>query len=243
MVNSVLPALLEGLFPHQCLFCGLPSRGALPLCAGCKGDLQANKLCCSRCALPLPGSPARSAAPLCGQCLRQAPAFDRVIAPWLYDEMFAYLIHRWKYQGEQRLTALLAQLWLCHDLPLGNIDLMVPVPLHWRRRWWRGFNQSQLLCRALRDACPELAMLPILDRAISRKRATAAQSGMNARQRARNLKGAFTVHKPCDNLRVAVVDDVLTTGATAAALARELRSAGASHIEIWCLARTPAPTN
>ena len=94
---------------------------------------------------------------------------------------------------------------------------MVPVPLHWRRQWWRGFNQSQLLCRALRAACPELAALPIAARAISRKRATAAQSGMNARQRARNLQGAFTVHEPCDNLRVAVVDDVLTTGATAAA--------------------------
>jgi len=243
MVNSAYLSLMQGLFPQQCLLCGLPSHSPLPLCTGCKGDLRANKHCCSRCALPLPGSPAPPGAPLCGHCLQQAPPFDRVIAPWLYDEMLAYLIHRWKFQREQRLTALLAQLWLCHDQSLGSIDLMVPVPLHWRRQWWRGFNQSQLLCRALRAACPELAALPIEARAISRKHATAAQSGMNARQRARNLQGAFTVHKPCDNLRVAVVDDVLTTGATAAALARELRKAGASHVEIWCLARTPAPTH
>lgn len=243
MVNSAYLTLMQGLFPQQCLLCGLPSHNPLPLCAGCKGDLQANKRCCSRCALPLPGSPAQPGAPLCGHCLQQPPPFDRVIAPWLYDEMLAYLIQRWKFHREQRLTALLAQLWLCHDQPLGRIDILVPVPLHWRRQWWRGFNQSQLLCRALRAACPELATLPIQARAISRRHATAAQSGINARQRTRNLQGAFTVRKPCDNLRVAVVDDVLTTGATAAAVARELRTAGASHIEIWCLARTPAPTH
>jgi ComF family protein len=151
------------------------------------------------------------------------------------------LIQRWKYQREQRMTPLLASLWQQQAEFLAPIDVLVPVPLHWHRQWRRGFNQSELLCRHLKMICPELKSCAIEHRLIRRQRATAAQSGMNAKQRARNLKGAFTVHKPCDNLRIAVVDDVFTTGATAAAMAHALQAAGARSIEVWCLARTPAP--
>ena len=78
-------------------------------------------------------------------------------------------------------------------------------------------------------------------RSVRRQRVTEAQTGMSALQRAANVRGAFTVHQPCDNLNIAIVDDVLTTGATAAAVATVLGAAGANHIEVWCLARTPAP--
>ena len=121
-------------------------------------------------------------------------------------------------------------------------DLLIPTPLHWRRRWQRGFNQCELLCRALRRRSPALAGVPLEPGAVRRHRSTPAQSSMNARARRRNLHGAFTVRKPCAKLRAAVVDDVMTTGATAAAIARSLRDAGADRVDIWCLARTPAPT-
>lgn len=240
MVNRIGVALLDGLFPNYCVLCGLRSHRTVPLCIDCQAELRPNSHCCRRCAIPLAPNQG-SAGPLCGSCLQAPPPFQRVIAPWLYDEHLAYLIQRWKYQGERRLTPLLASLWLQHAAQPTPVDAMIPVPLHWRRQWQRGFNQAELLGRQLRSSCPALKACALQHRAVRRHRATAAQSGMNARQRTGNLKGAFTAHQPCDNLRIAIVDDVLTTGATAAELARVLRAAGASHIEIWCLARTPAP--
>lgn len=241
MVNKIANALLAGLFPNYCVLCGLRSQREVPLCADCQGELRPNLSCCHRCAIPLPRAAEHSAVRLCGVCQQSPPPFHRVIAPWLYSEHLAYIIQRWKYQGEKQLTPLLGSLWLQQVRHPGPVDLLVPVPLHWRRLWQRGFNQSDLLCRQLRLSRPALAAIPLEHRLVHRHRATAPQSGSNVSQRAGNLKGAFTAHRPCDNLRIAIVDDVLTTGATASALAGVLRDAGASHIEVWCLARTPAP--
>lgn len=260
MVDKISGRLLDALFPQHCALCGLRSHKPLPLCHACEQEMPINHSYCRRCAIPLPsGVATMSGAPItitsqtasqtsthttarvCGSCLQAPPVFDRVIAPWLYEEYFAHLIHRWKYQREQRLTPLLASLWQQHAQLNAPIDALVPVPLHWRRQWRRGFNQAELLCRELQVICPELSSCSLEHRLVRRKRATAAQSAMTARQRAGNLHNAFTVCKPCDNLRVAIVDDVLTTGATATAVASALAAAGAVYIEVWCLARTPAP--
>jgi ComF family protein len=242
LVNDIGTRLLDGLFPHYCALCGLRSRRHVPLCPECESEMPVNHHCCVRCAIPLPptGAPCHTAR-LCGSCLQNPPPFDRVIAPWLYDEYLAHLIHQWKFHRERRMTALLAALWQQRAEPPFPVDLLVPVPLHWRRRWQRGFNQSELLCRQLLATCPELESAKLAHRLVRRQRPTAAQSGMSALQRASNLKGAFTVCRPCNNLRIAIVDDVLTTGATAAAVAAALATAGASYLEVWCLARTPSP--
>ena len=241
MVNKIGERLLEALFPQHCALCGLRSHRAVPLCLACEQEIPVNHTCCTRCAIPLPPTAEPQTGRVCGSCLQSPPAFDRVIAPWLYEEYFAHLIHRWKFQREQRLTTLLAALWRQHAQLHAPIDALVPVPLHWRRQWQRGFNQAELLCRELQAICPELSSCNVEHRLIRRQRATAAQSAMTARQRASNLHNAFTVLKPCDNLRVAVVDDVLTTGATATAVASARAAAGASYIEVGCLARTPTP--
>lgn len=239
MVNEFASALLEGLFPNHCCLCGLRSHRDVPLCPGCEGDLLPNGCCCQRCAVPLA---AGSGGPLlCGGCLQRPPAFGRVIAPWLYSEQLAHLIHRWKYRGETRLTSLLAHLWLREIPAHGAVDLLVPVPLHWRKLWRRGFNQSDLLCRQLCRMRPEIASGGYRGDLVRRVRPTAAQSGMSAVERRRNLQGAFTTRGACATLRVAIVDDVFTTGATAEAMARTLRAAGASAVDVWCLARTPPP--
>ena len=241
MVNRALGTLLAGLFPEYCRLCGLRSHRPLPLCLACQGEFQANTSCCSRCAIPLPDSPHGPGAALCGKCLHSPPPFDRVIAPWLYCEQLAYLIQRWKFHGERRLTPLLAALWLMRVPEPDSVDVLVPVPLHWRRLWRRGFNQSELLARQLRSTACGPAAAVLDHRGVRRSQATRPQSGMGATMRARNLRGAFTVHNRYDNLRVGIVDDVFTTGATAAAMAGVLRDAGAHHVEVWCLARTPAP--
>jgi ComF family protein len=121
------------------------------------------------------------------------------------------------------------------------VDVVVPVPLHWTRLLQRGCNQSELLLREVRKMLPAALPMTIDSRLAQRRRRTAPQSSMHALQRAPNLRGAFTVQRPCDNLRIALVDDVLTTGATVASLAHALRAAGAAEVEVWCLARTPAP--
>lgn len=239
MVNRVLQAALGHLFPQYCSLCRLPSGREAPLCRACEEDLLPNHHCCASCALPLPGTSSRPS--LCGKCLGRPPAFDRVLAPWLYTEHMASLIQRWKFGGETRLTGLLADLWLATNGSPPPPDLLVPVPLHWRRLWRRGFNQSELLARHWLAVCPALATARLDHRLVRRARATSAQAGLNAAARRRNLRGAFTVNRACDKLRVAIVDDVLTTGATAEALAMALKAAGASRVEIWCIARTPSP--
>ncbi|MFT5709334.1 MAG: ComF family protein [Halioglobus sp.] len=238
---------LEGLFPNYCLLCGLRSYRDFALCQPCESGLAANDICCTQCALPmsqpLPRHVSRGDA-LCGQCLLSPPAFDRVVAPWLYDEQMAFLIHRWKFHGERQLTPLLAHLWLeKFSKSFQAIDIIVPVPLHWRKFWHRGFNQSEILATALRWQCHALQHVRLSTRLVQRHQATLPQSSLPALARRTNLIAAFTARQRCDNLRIAIVDDVLTTGATATAMATTLRDAGAAHIEIWCLARTPAPNN
>ncbi len=238
MVNKGTARLLDRWLPRQCRLCGLPGDSSLPLCSLCRGALTANTAACVSCALPLPPAAGELR---CGPCQASPPPWTRVRAPWLYEDNLGFLLKRWKFQGEHQLSTLLATLWLAGNPEPPELDLVVPVPLHWWRQVRRGYNQAELLARAiLRAAC--WPAHPSLDaRLVKRRRATSAQSGLDAAARRRNLGGAFTVRRRCDNLRVAVVDDVLTTGATATAVTRALYRAGAREVEIWCLARTPPP--
>ena len=240
-LKHLITSLLNEIFPQYCCLCGLRSHLSLPLCSNCQADLPVNTHCCELCALPIQ-TPTWGNLSRCGYCQQKPPEFNRVLAPWLYDRRLALLVHQWKFKGERRLTPLLAKLWLSQlRSSVDHIDLIVPVPLHWSKFWRRGYNQSQLLAIELKKQCRELTNTPIDIRLVQRHRATLAQSGLGALARKANLLAAFTARRRCDNLRIAVVDDVLTTGATGTAMAITLRDAGASHIEIWCIARTPEP--
>jgi len=235
-VNSAARALLNGLYPWHCCLCGLPAKRELALCAPCEEELAGNDQCCLRCALPLPrGVPGGST---CGRCLGSTPPYSQVIAPWLYNDTLAHIIGRWKYSRQWHLSALLAYLWHSRCAPETPPDLLVPVPLHWWKQWRRGANQSELLARSL--LAGELLIGTSLDPSLVRRhRATVAQYTLDARHRRANLRGAFTVRRRCDNLYIVVLDDIMTTGATAAEISEALLDAGAARVDVWCLARTP----
>ncbi|MEP6389893.1 MAG: hypothetical protein ABJ056_08200 [Halioglobus sp.] len=174
--------------------------------------------------------------------------FDAVLAPWLYDPSMAHLIGQWKSHRKHWLTPLLADLWIqqqrwsadCHSANL-LVDVVVPVPLAPLRLMHRGFNQSRLLTAEIHRRLPT-SHKPSLDYTLlQRARQSRTQARLGAKARHANIDHAFTVHRACDNLRVAVVDDVVTTAATAGEIAKQLKQKGAARVEIWCIARTPLP--
>jgi ComF family protein len=225
--------------PATCLLCDAPADTAHALCSACQDELPWLGTHCSVCALPLP-----AAGLTCAPCLRRPPSFARVEAPWRYAFPVDALITRFKHHSAWPLGRLLGELLAehlrhAHLEGLARPDLLLPVPLARARLRRRGFNQAALLARWLGDALRIAAREDLL----RRPQDTAAQQGLDAAARRRNLRGAFDVADPqaIAGRHVALVDDVLTTGATAEALARLLLKAGAARVDVYCLARTPAP--
>jgi ComF family protein len=221
------------------LLCAEPAEENIPICMACETELPWLGDHCQTCALPLPGT-----GLTCGQCLKQPPAFERVAAPWSYSFPLDTLITRFKHSAKWPFGRLLADLlaqYLQHrfDEDLNRPDALVPVPLATKRLRQRGFNQAAMLARWLGGhldiPCDETLLLRTQD--------TSAQQDLNAEARKKNLRNAFalTPGAQIKGRHLALVDDVLTTGATAQALARLLMEAGAARVDVYCLARTPKP--
>lgn len=234
MVRRVYDAsrsLLHGLFPPSCYLCLDPGQPpAFELCRGCESDLPANGPACPGCAAPVAEPGAR-----CAACLARPRAFDAAFAPYRYEFPIAELIHRFKYRGQVTLSRILGTL-LARRLAArgrGRVDAILPVPLHPAREARRGYNQAREIAVFVAD----LLRLPLHDGLARRIRHTEEQAALPALVREVNVRGAFEVQSRVPPLRVAIVDDVLTTGATVEELARALRAAGCRHIEIWAVAR------
>lgn len=227
--------LLDLLAPCECDLCGLPSGRFVDLCIPCEGELPWLGGCCRQCALPLAGG-----GPLCGQCLANPPAFDRCVAACAYAEPVSQWVHAGKYRGDFSRLAILAELLRRPVAALERPpDLLVPMPLHWRRRWRRGFNQADVLARTIaRHPLLQHQELRIDGGLCRRVVATPPQRGLDASQRRRNLRGAFHCNRRLAGESIAIVDDVLTTGSSAGELARTLKQNGAGHVQLWCCART-----
>jgi ComF family protein len=161
--------------------------------------------------------------------------FDCAYSYGYYEGPLRKLIHLFKYSGMKPLGKRLAGL-LCRALPeeVERYDAVVPMPLHWRRRWRRGFNQSEILARLLAKE-RGVRMLDV----VKRVRPTAVQAGLTNSNRRKNVAGAFRVFRKTQvaGKRILLIDDVLTTGATAAACASALKRAGASSVTLLTLAR------
>lgn len=241
-VDGWLRRLSLRLLPPRCLLCRAPGAEGRELCADCVRDLPWNRAFCARCALPLAVADDASPGRMCGHCQQHPPRFDRLIAPFRYAYPLDGLVTRFKFRHDLAAGALLADL-MAQALVSDDADrpnLVVPVPLHVRRLRERGYNQSLELAKRL---APALG-LDIEADALTRQRATDAQSALDAAARRRNVRDAFVADpNRIRDRHVALVDDVATTGATVEECARALRIAGARAVSVWVVARAPAPTD
>lgn len=234
VLNSCVSFVQSGL-PHPCLLCGATTRGD-QLCPGCRQDLPVlPPQRCSQCALPLPSRQEDfHGGVACGACLRRPPAFDHTVAVYAYDFPLDALVKHFKYQGALELAAWFAQGLAQQALGHNNIDLLIPMPLHAERLGERGFNQAAEIARHL----AKHLQLPWLPSACQRIRNTPPQAGLDLKARRRNLRGAFRCDVDLSGMRVALVDDVMTSGTSLNELARTVKKAGAASVAAWVVART-----
>ncbi|HEY6940907.1 ComF family protein [Dokdonella sp.] len=232
-VDGWLDRTLRVVLPPRCVLCGGRGAGGRDLCAGCAADLAPNAPCCPCCALPL-----ATPAPACGACLARAPPFDLAWVPLRYGHPLDLLEARFKFHGDLAAGRVLAECLVeCATRGRPALPaLLVPIPLHTARLRERGYNQALELARPLARALD----VPLRHDLLVRPRATPAQTGLDAKMRRRNLRGAFAVAPGFAwPGHVALFDDVMTTGATLREAARTLKRAGVARVDAWALARAP----
>lgn len=226
------PRIIQNLvFPPTCLLCGDPGAADRDACQPCTDALPWLGSACPICALPLSAAAPRQP---CGACQRRHPPFDRVMAVFRYEEPVRHLIQGLKFNARYAHARLLGSLLADRVGQLTEPpEAIIPVPLHPARYRERGFNQSLEIARAVSGQTG----IPTDHVLCRRIRRTNAQIGLTARERRRNIRSAFAVVKPLPYRHVALLDDVVTTGATVGELAKTLRRAGADRIEVWTCAR------
>ncbi|MCB1670418.1 MAG: ComF family protein [Gammaproteobacteria bacterium] len=235
---------IRSCLPASCILCNLPVRGVISLCDACRNSLPEAGNVCQVCGAALEAWPAET---VCGRCQLNPPCFDHCHGVFFYEYPLSNLITEFKFHDNlaagRVLGWLLARAFQAHYSDTGCQPetgipcVLVPVPLHDNRLQKRGFNQALLLARQV----SQCSGIPVCNRVLERVRDTPAQSGLSARRRVQNPRGAFRLLEstPAANLEhIAVIDDVVTTTATVAAVAAQLRHAGAQRIDIWAVART-----
>ena len=220
--------MLSSLFGGTCFLCRGAATGVI--CAQCDADLPrlAGALC-PRCALPSPRGET------CGRCLAHPPSYDATVAALVYAFPADALVHAFKFRGELAIAQVLTQALLARTAPAA--ELMVPVPLSAARLRSRGYNQALELARELARG----TRVPLDFTLCERQKDSPAQSDLPLAERARNVRGVFRCTGDVRGKTVAVVDDVMTTGATLHELAATLKAAGAARVVNWVVARTLPP--
>jgi ComF family protein len=216
------------LLPPTCVLCGAQAQENL-ICRSCEADLPwPDGLQCPVCALPT------GTGDTCGNCLKSPPAFDATRALLAYQFPVNAVLQRYKYSGFLAVAHLMGELFARklegHPLP----DLILPMPLHPSRLKERGFNQAVEIGRTLAARLG----VPLEARLAKRTRATPPQANLAFKERHRNVRGVFACEPLLAGKRVALLDDVMTTGASLHALAKAAKQAGAERVECWVVART-----
>lgn len=242
VVRSASRALFSLFFPDDCRVCGQPldEITRIPVCRTCLHEpipLSAEFFCIS-CRTPFQNGFPLDSSGRCGLCRNGLRGFDAAYCFGAYEGTLRELIHLYKYGGIRTLTRPLGDL-LSTALPRDEqFDAVAPVPLHWRRQWQRGFNQSELLAQEIARRCG-IPMVKVL----KRTRATLAQAGLSNTRRRRNVTQAFQCrrgarwHRRIEGRAILLIDDVMTTGSTASSCALALKRAGASRVALLTIAR------
>lgn len=229
-MDHILKNLINKLkLPTTCALCNQYHNGTEAVCAPCKTFITPIGPACRYCALPLPDAHFL----VCGHCLRKKPDVDTVITAYRFDESIRALMHEFKYREGLYLSPFLTSLLLDAKPQNYQTQCLIPIPLHPKRLFHRGFNQAALLANhlshKLKLPCERYHCKKIIN--------TSPQAGLNAKQRKTNLKNAF-LSKPLPYQHVTLIDDLVTTGSTANELARTLKNQGVLQVDLWCCART-----
>jgi ComF family protein len=237
-MRDLAQGLLHLLYPSACIVCEKPlPPQAGPFCAGCHGAVTSDPHdTCPRCAGTV--GPYSHLADGCPLCRGLTFHFERAVRLGLYEDegVLHDVILRMKHSSGEGLAELIGELWAAHsETVLRSLaaDVVVPVPLHWRRRWWRGYNQSESLARGIAARLG----LPCRPGWLRRVRHTPILPGLSPAARLENVRGAFRARGELSGRAVLLVDDVMTTGSTASEAARALRAAGAGRVVVAVLAR------
>jgi ComF family protein len=231
-----LSHLVQWIYPPRCLLCGHSGQKqgheAVDLCGYCQHQLPFNETACLSCALPLPQDVGPGT--ICGRCQKKQPAFDTSLSIFRYEQPTVWLIQQLKFNDRlshaRLLGNMLAQkIQYCDELP----QCIIPVPLFNKRLRQRGFNQSVELAKPV----AQKTGLPLELNLVERVRPTESQTGLDAKQRRKNIKGAFSIVRAVAYQHVAIIDDVVTTGSTVSELARVLKRAGVKRVDVWSIAR------
>lgn len=227
--------ILSLWYPPVCVVCGSGvSEGNW--CERCRQWMQAaaNAPACSRCAASI--GPFVESERGCDLCRTESFAFSRAFRLGRYHEQMAEICIRMKHNAGILLARACADVWIERFRDAAaDVDLIVPVPMHWTRRWPRGYNQSE----AIADQIAWRLGKPCLKRSLVRVRATAQQASLAPSRRRENVRRAFAVrsHSRLRGARVLLVDDILTTGATCHECAKVLKSAGSIAVAVAMIAR------
>lgn len=233
--SRLFRSVLDFALPPRCGGCGIIVDDIDSFCGDCWARLEFLQGGCLRCGIPLKATDAET----CGACLAHPPRLDRIRAAVAYGDISRSIALRLKYGRKTALARTMARYMrpLVGELP-GDC-ILVPVPLHRRRLWNRGFNQSVIVAREI----GRRTGIPVTVDALRRTRSTPPLKGMGMRQRRRTVAGAFRALDPSRvrGRTVILIDDVMTTGSTANACARVLKRAGAERVDLISWARVIRP--
>ncbi|MCE1237249.1 MAG: ComF family protein [Hyphomicrobiales bacterium] len=228
---------LDLLLPPVCSSCRRPVERAHALCGGCWSRLRPiERPYCERLGIPFGYDIGEGA--LSAEAIAAAPAFDRARAAVLFEGPARDLVHALKYRDRTEVARVIGRMTArAGGEILAEADLLVPMPLHRRRLWTRKFNQAALIAHEIE----RISGVAVDPDALARIRSTRPQVGLGEKERVANVRGAFRVPaaraSAIAGKRVVLVDDVLTTGATAEAATRALRRAGVAHVDVLTFAR------
>lgn len=238
LITSAFKKVAGLIYPKVCLHCNDIGYDGLDLCERCYQGLPWVQYACERCALPLP----TSNAPACGACSNRDLHFDYAQTPFRFEGFIRDAVYQFKFNQKLNQGKLLAKL-LTEYIENSNSDIpeiIIPVPLHKNRMRQRGYNQALEIARIVSKELGKDLGKELDYETVYRNRDTSVQMDLPAKQRHKNVKGAFSVKENSivlKNKHVCIIDDVMTTGNTVNELAKCLKKAGAERVGVWCIAR------